>query len=204
MAGTSPDIPRSLTEAVLYRDVRELVVPAPTPADALPDVLPLVDPAIVPLVLPTPLEPLTPELDTRPRSDVRPPSLMPEYVPEIEISHLSHAQIVLHMTYPGNILGDIFGQPFGIAAVHMTIQRDFAILHGDIDVGCVDDRIIGQPIAHILADALIGPRVAARTASAMHHIAAGILGTALTGFFVTKPGGNLIAGPIPQPALAAR
>src|SRR5713226_3252499 len=61
--------------------------------------------------------------------------------------------------------GHVLRHPFFVATLHNADERHFAAFHLDFDLLRVDVGVLGQALAHILANALVGPLIPLRTAT---------------------------------------
>jgi hypothetical protein len=139
--------------------------------------------------------PRAPELPPRP---IPPPLKRPASIPP---AALLNPEIVLDMRDAGNGFGKVLGVAFLEAAAHRARRRDLAVRDGDLDLGRVDMRIIGQSVVHVLADALVRTLVALRPASAM--LAALVLAPPPRRIVVAEPRSDLVAGALEEAALVA-
>src|SRR5687768_1655075 len=67
--------------------------------------------------------------------------------------------------HAGDAGGEVLARRARPPVAHAAFQRDVRVadLHGDL--AGVDARIVGQPLAHVLEDALIGPAIVTRAAA---------------------------------------
>src|SRR3954451_21148897 len=102
-------------------------------------------------------------------------------------------------------LSDVLGPPSRLAAVHGARQRHLASRDVHLDLGGVHVGIVGQAVAHVLADALVGARVALRPAPAMVLRALvalqGVLLAAARRVVAPDPAGDLVARASEEAAL---
>src|SRR5215218_9330345 len=70
-----------------------------------------------------------------------------------------HTQIVLDVRHARRQLRQILGAALEAAARDGAVEHDLAILHGNLDVRGIDEGILGQALAHVLMNALVGPLV---------------------------------------------
>src|SRR3546814_17724666 len=68
----------------------------------------------------------------------------------------------------------VLGVAFGALAVNAAVERDFAVRHGDADARGVEPIILGQPVVHILADAIVRADIVGGAAPAMVALAAAL------------------------------
>jgi hypothetical protein len=106
---------------------------------------------------------------------------------------LPQAQVVLDVGDAGHPLGNVLGPPPRLAAVHRARERHLAAADADLDVGGVDVRVVGQPVADVLLDALVGAPVALGPAAAVVDLTAAPLG-----LLVAEPGRDLVRGAVPH------
>src|SRR6185369_15168056 len=66
-----------------------------------------------------------------------------------------HAQIVLHLMTAAHSFRNVLGAPLGLAVVDGAGQHHHTRRYIDADIRCVDLVVVGQQIAHVLADSLI-------------------------------------------------
>src|SRR5262245_66427813 len=75
---------------------------------------------------------------------------------------LADAELVVHIGDPGHGLGEILGHALGLAAGDRPGERDLPVRDLDLDLAGVDLTMLGEPLAEILFDTLIGSLVALR------------------------------------------
>src|SRR4029453_12699583 len=77
------------------------------------------------------------------------------------------AQIVLHFTDTRNGFGEIFGATLRVTALDRAGQGHDAGRHLHFDVARIDVVRLGQPIAYVLANAVVGALIRTRAAAAV-------------------------------------
>ena len=111
---------------------------------------------------------------------------------------LVHPNVVLHMLHAGHRLRNLLGKSPFVAAVCGTRKRDLLIANPHLDLRGIDERIVREPVADILADAVVGSCLILRAAaSPLIHF------TPPLRFIITEPGRHLIACLVPPTAFAA-
>src|SRR3712207_2048964 len=78
---------------------------------------------------------------------------------------LADAQVVLHVGHAGQRFREVLGAALLVAAADRPGQGDLPILHGDLDLGGIDDGVVHETLVDVLADALVGPLVILRSAA---------------------------------------
>src|SRR5262252_5170365 len=69
---------------------------------------------------------------------------------------LLYAELVVNVFHSGDAFGDVFGQALCVLVVDAARERDFAVLHLDVDFARVDIRVVGQAFVDVFADAVVG------------------------------------------------
>jgi len=106
-----------------------------------------------------------------------------------------HAQVVLHVLHARQRIDQVLGAALLLAARNRAVERDLAARHADLDRARVDPPVLGQLVAGILADALVGAGVAGRAVPAM------VLFAPPGRVLVAEPAGDLVARALEEPAL---
>jgi hypothetical protein len=75
------------------------------------------------------------------------------------------AEVVAHLVYAGNALGNVFAPPFLIPISYGARERHFAVGDVDFDFARVDVGRISQSVTHIFANPLVGALVSLRAAA---------------------------------------
>ena len=76
-------------------------------------------------------------------------------------------QLVVDVAHAGHALDTVLRAPLHLAIVDGASERHLTTLHGDLDVARVDDVVIGQRLAHELANPLVRALKSARAFAAV-------------------------------------
>src|SRR5207247_5376244 len=82
----------------------------------------------------------------------------------IRLLVLRDPDLVVHFLDAPDAVRDVFGRALRPAIVHRAGERHLAVLHADLDIARVDVAVLGQPLAEILANSVVGALVVARPA----------------------------------------
>jgi hypothetical protein len=91
----------------------------------------------------------------RSRARLGPAAVAPGGVVPAGVSASGRTWMVVHVIHAAHLLGDRLDDALLIPLVHRPLQRDLAILHADRDVARVDVAALREPLADVLADALV-------------------------------------------------
>ncbi len=69
---------------------------------------------------------------------------------------LLYPYLVVHLFYTRNLLGHIFGPALGVAILNRAGKGHLPRHDGHFNFGRINVRVIGQALAHVLADAVVG------------------------------------------------
>src|SRR6266542_1262597 len=75
------------------------------------------------------------------------------------------AQLVVDLAHPGDGVDDVLGQALVGPAADRALERDLAVHHAYLDLAGVEIAVLGEPLADVLADPLVGALVALRSAA---------------------------------------
>src|SRR5688500_8741532 len=75
------------------------------------------------------------------------------------------AQFVVHVAHAGDRFDEVLGVALVVAAADLTGERHLAVGDGHFHLARIDPPVLGQALADVLADPLVGSAVALRSAS---------------------------------------
>lgn len=106
---------------------------------------------------------------------------------------LLYPQVVLDVFHARDPVDAILGQTLDMFGFHLTLERDFAFGYANLDVGCIDHRIVAEAVIGIFLDALVGTTVTLGAFAAVSAV-----------FIAFEPGRDFLTRPLKEPAVFAR
>src|SRR5690606_1308716 len=114
----------------------------------------------------------------------------------VRAAALVDPQVVLHVADAREAVDEVFRAALLPAARHRAVESDLGIAHGHLDLARVDAPVVGQAFAGVLANAIVGPRVADGTAAPVGLAAAVVV-------LVAEPARDRVARALEESALVA-